>query len=109
MEKRTWNFSKKDVINAYTTKALQELKGQVIKVTGIALTEGLDNDTQEKRDVALFKTAEGDILSSISGTVIKMVPQVLDYVEEDDLDEVEIKVESGVSKEGNEFIILKLV
>lgn len=106
---RTWNFSKKDVINAYTTKALQDLKGQVIKVTGIALTEGLDNDTNEKRDVALFKTVEGDILSSISGTVIRMVPDVMDYAEEEDLEVVEIKVESGVSKEGNEFIILRLV
>lgn len=106
---RTWNFTKKDVINADITKALQELKGTEVEITGIALTEGVDNETGEVRNVALFKSEEYGIISSISSTVMRMVPQIIDYVEEEDLSSVTIKVLSGVSKEGNEFIHIKLV
>lgn len=106
---KTWNFSKKDEINADSTKALQELKGEVIKVTGIALTDGVDNQTGEVREVALLKTEEHGIVSTISKTVLRMVPKVIDYVEEEDLNEVEIRVESGISKDGNEFVMIKLV
>ena len=106
---RTWNFSKKDEINADSTKALQELKGQEIIVSGIALTEGVDNQTGEVREVALLKTEEYGIVSTISKTVLRTIPKVIDYVEEENLETVEIRVESGKSKEGNEFVMIKLV
>ena len=105
---RTWNFTKKDEINAANTKALQAFAGNTVAVKGIALTKGVDNETGEVRDVCLLKTDDG-IVSSISQTVLRMIPKVIEYVEEEDLEEVEIAVVQGVSKEGKEFIMIRLV
>ena len=107
MTKATWNFSKLDVINAASSITLQDNTGEVVRVTGIALDERPDEDGVAQQ-VALFKTDRG-IMSTISASVLRVVPDIIDYLESEGKTEIDMKVNSGTSKQGREFITVEFI
>lgn len=108
----SYNFTKKDEINSISATPLQKVKGQVLHVTGAAVTMRPDEETGEEKKVGLIATDQGTF-SSISGTAIKGLDGIIDYMR--DLQEgdthvtVDIKVNAAKSNAGREFITLELV
>lgn len=107
MENLTWNFSKLDVINAASSITLQDNTGEVVTVTGIALDERPD-ENGEAQKVALFKTDKG-IMSTISASVLRVVPDIIDYLLSEGKQEIGMKINSGTSKQGREFITVEFI
>lgn len=107
MVKDTWNFSKLDVINASSSITLQDNTGEVVTVTGIALDERPD-ENGVAQEVALFKTERG-IMSTISASVIRIVPDIIDYLASEGKESIQMKINSGTSKQGREFITVEFI
>lgn len=104
---KSYNFTKKDEINSVSATPLQKVKGNILSVTGAAITVRVDEETGEERKVALLATNEGTF-SSISGTAIKGLELIIEYMTEEDTS-VQIKVNAAKSNAGREFITLELV
>ena len=102
------NFSKKDELNSIGATSLQEIAGQIINISGIAIDERPDRDGVA-RDVGLIKTSDGTIYSTISDTVIRGLWSISDYMEDEGLDSVDIRVNQKEAKSGRNFLILQIV
>ena len=99
----SWNFSKIDEINAMSSQSLQDHKGETVTVTGMAVTQRPNVDG-EVTDIMLFKTEEYGVMSTISGAVLRIADDIIEYCEEQKVDKISMQINSGVSKAGNEFI-----
>ena len=104
---KSYNFSKKDEINSVSATPLQKVKGQALHVTGAAITVRVDEETKEERQVALLISDQGTF-TSISGTVIKGLDLIIDYMTDEET-AVDVKVNASKSNAGREFITLELV
>lgn len=104
---KSYNFTRKDEINSVSATPLQKAKGQVIHVTGAAVTTR-SGDNGEEVEVGLISSQEGTF-SSISSTAIKGLDLIIDYMEEEQAATVEVKINVNKSNAGREFITLELV
>ncbi len=104
---KSYNFSKKDEINSVSATPLQKVKGETLHVTGAAITVRVDEETKEERQVALLASDQGTF-TSISGTVIKGLDLIIDYMTEEEA-AVDVKVNASKSNAGREFITLELM
>ena len=110
---KAYNFTKKDEINSISATPLQKVKGQVLHVSGAAITMRPDEETGEEKKVGLLATEEGTF-SSISGTAIKGLDGIIDYMtdlegENGEAAIIDIRVNAAKSNAGREFITLELV
>lgn len=109
--KSSYNFTKKDEINSVSATPLQKVKGEVLHVTGAAITTRTDENGEEM-EVGLISAAEGTF-SSISATAIKGLDLIIDYMTDEDPastdSSIEVKVNVQKSNAGREFITLELV
>lgn len=110
---KAFHFTKKDEINSVSAIPLQKVKNQILTVTGAAITTRIDEETGEEREVGLISAEEGTF-SSISGTAIKGLDLIIDYMtdlagESDAAVSVQVKVNVGKSNAGREFITLELI
>ena len=103
---KSYNFSKKDEINSVSAIPLQKVKGNILNVNGAAITTRADENGEEIQ-VGLLATSEGTF-SSISGTAIKGLNLIIDYMTEEDTT-VQVKVNVQKSNAGRDFITLELV
>lgn len=103
-----YNFTKKDEINSVSATPLQKVKGQVLKVTGAAITFRPDEETGEEKKVGLLSTDQGTF-SSISATAIKGLELIIEYMDEEKLTDCEVRVNASKSNAGREFITLEIV
>lgn len=107
------NFTKKDEINSMSATPLQKLKDQSMEVIGAAITERADEQTGEEKKVGLLVTKEFGTLSTISGTAIKSLDMIIDYMnelkEDNDDTPVIINVRSAKSNAGRDFITLEII
>lgn len=107
------NFTKKDEINSMSSTPLQKVKGETVHVLGAAITERPDEETGEAKKVGLLVTEEFGTLSTISGTAIKGLDMIIDYLtdlEGDESDEqVHVHIKSAKSNSNREFITLEIV
>ena len=104
---KAYNFAKKDEINSVSATPLQKVKGEVLTVTGAAITMRSDEETGEEKKVGLLATNSGTF-SSISGTAIKGLDLIIDYMEEVK-EPIQVKVNAAKSNAGREFITLEIV
>ena len=108
----SYNFTKKDEINSISATPLQKVKGQVLHVVGAAITMRPDEETGEEKKVGLIATDQGTF-SSISGTAIRGLDGIIDYMI--DLQEdytpvtIDVKVNAAKSNAGREFITLEII
>ena len=99
----SWNFSKIDEINAMSSQSLQDHKGETVTVTGMTVAQR-PNEDGEVTDIMLFKTKEHGVMSTISGAVLRIADDILEYCEENKLTEISMQINSGKSKNDREFI-----
>lgn len=109
------NFTKKDEINSMSSTPLQKVTGNTVHVLGAAITERPDETTGEAKKVGLLVTEEFGTLSTISGTAIKALDMIIDYMTglEDDPEtadeKVIVNIKSAKSNSGRDFITLEIV
>lgn len=109
------NFTKKDEINSMSSTPLQKVTGNTVHVLGAAITERPDEATGEDKKVGILVTEEFGTLSTISGTAIKALDMIIDYMndlqsDEDTKDEpVLANIKSAKSNSGRDFITLEIV
>ena len=104
----TFNFSSKDQLNAIAALPLQSIKGNTITLTGIAVDNRPDRDGQIVT-IGYIKDADNNIYTTISDTVIRGLQALVEYMSEESLDEVDVKIATKKSKNNREFYILELV
>lgn len=107
MTKATWNFNKLDIINAASSITLQDNKGETVTVSGIAMDERPD-ENGELQLVGLFKTDRG-IMSTISASVLRVIPDIIDYLESEGIAAIDMKINSGTSKQGRDFVTVEFI
>ncbi len=105
---KSYNFTKKDEINSVSATPLQKVKNEILTVSGAAITTRTDEETQEERQVGLLATENGTF-SSISATAIKGLALIIDYMEEEQVQNVQVRVNCSKSNAGREFITLELI
>ena len=109
------NFTKKDEINSMSSTPLQKVTGNTVHVLGAAITERPDESTGEAKKVGLLVTEEYGTLSTISGTAIKALDMIIDYMTDlagdpETADEkVMVNIKSSKSNSGRDFITLEIV
>lgn len=109
------NFTKKDEINSMSSTPLQKVTGNTVHVLGAAITERPDESTGEAKKVGLIVTEEFGTLSTISGTAIKALDMIIDYMidlknDPETADEkVLVNIKSSKSNSGRDFITLEIV
>ena len=107
MVKDTWNFTKLDVINAASSETLQNCVGETLTVTGIAIAERPDADGVVQ-DVGFFKTDKG-LMSSISASILRVIPEIIDYLVSEGINSINMKVKSGTSNNDREFLTVEFI
>ena len=112
IQKKAFNFTKKDEINSVSATPLQKAKNEVVTITGAAITERPDDDGH-MRDVALLSTVEHGMMSGISATALKSLDLIIDYMseltEEELADGVKLFIKAEKSNAGRDFITLEIV
>lgn len=109
------NFTKKDEINSMSSTPLQKVTGNTVHVLGAAITERPDESTGEAKKVGLLVTEEFGTISTISGTAIKALDMIIDYMTDlqgdpETADEkVIVNIKSSKSNSGRDFITLEIV
>ena len=109
------NFTKKDEINSMSSTPLQKVTGNTVHVLGAAITERPDESTGEAKKVGLLVTEEFGTLSTISGTAIKALDMIIDYMNDlvgdpETADEkVIVNIKSSKSNSGRDFITLEII
>ena len=109
------NFTKKDEINSMSSTPLQKVTGNTVHVLGAAITERPDEATGEDKKVGILVTEEYGTLSTISGTAIKSLDMIIDYMTDLEGDpetadeKVLVNIKSSNSNSGRDFITLEIV
>jgi len=105
---KSYNFTAKDNFNSIAGIPMQSKSGETITVVGAAIDERPNADG-ELQEVGLLVGSDGTVYTGISGTAIRGIEMLIDYMNEDNLSEVEIQFVSQQSKQGRTFITLRLV
>ena len=112
---KAFNFTKKDEINSMSSTPLQKVSGNTATVTGCAITERPDEATGEPKKVGILVTEEFGTLSTISGTAIKSLDMIIDYMTDMTTDAegeavtVQVNIRSAKSNSGRDFLTLEIV
>lgn len=110
---KAFNFTKKDEINSMSSTPLQKVAGNTATVTGCAITERADETTGEAKKVGIVVTEEFGTLSTISGTALKSLDMIIDYMQElaDSGDDtpVVVNIKASKSNSGRDFLTLEIV
>ena len=102
------NFTRKDEINATSATPLQNAKNEVVTVVGGAITTRPDPETGEEVTVGYLVTNEYGTMSTISKTAIRGLDMIVDYMADENINELPVMVKSGKSNAGREFITLQI-
>lgn len=107
---KTANMTTKDMINARTASVQLKAAPEHFKATGLAISQDLDKETGEMREVGYIAADNGDVYGTISNTALCTIDEIIKAVEEG---EIELPCELGVrlrkSNAGREFITLTLL
>lgn len=102
------NFTAKDVFNIRAAQKLDSAKGKVLKVVGCATGNDVSGETGELVNTGYLKTEEG-MYSTISKTAIDSIDALIDCFADNGGEPIEIKVGTGRSNAGREFIVLTMI
>jgi hypothetical protein len=106
---RKCNMSAKDMINAKTSSVQLKSAPERFNCTALAVTEDLDKETGEMREVGYVVAENGTVYGTISATALSSIEAIIDAVEGDDISlPCEIGVSLRKSNAGREFITLSV-
>ena len=115
---KAFNFTKKDEINSQAATPLQKVAGNTAIVLGCAITERPDESTGEAKKVGILVTEEFGTLSTISGTALKSLDMIIDYMDElkanaeaegTAMETVVVNIKASKSNSGRDFLTLEIV
>ena len=86
------------------SKKMQEQEGQIIEPVAWALYEDTDEKSGEVKEVLSIRTADGDVLGTISKTFKRDFFDMLTFFEGQGEKVKAIKIIGGTSKSGRKFI-----
>ena len=90
---QTEGFTKRDAINSRSAETLQKFEGKELNIKGItscAIMEDVDEETGEPKTIGVLKTAEGEYYTTISETVIDVLDELMDIINEEGAADVRI-------------------
>ena len=112
------NFGLKEIVNSESAvKTVKEYTGKTLKVTGILIgvKEELDSESGELKTtrVVVLKEQNGELISSISPTVIGTAETIISAYAENNLTSeiekgIDVNICSSKSGKGREFYFLQL-
>lgn len=106
---KTANMSTKDMINARTASVQLKAAPERFTVTGLAISQDVDKETGEMREVGYIAADNDTVYGTISNTALQTIEEIINAVENE---EISLPCEIGVglrkSNAGREFITLTL-
>lgn len=105
---KSYNFSRKDEINAVSATPLQNAKGEVVTVKGCAVSTRIDEKTGEELNVGYLVTDEYGTMTTISKTALRGIDLLVDYMTDEKLTECPVAIKASTSKGGREFITIEI-
>lgn len=105
---KSFNFTRKDEINAVSATPLQNAKNEVVTVKGVAISTRLDEKTGEEITVGYLVTEEYGTMTTISKTALRGIEMLVDYMTEENLNDCTVAVKASTSKSGREFLTIEI-
>ena len=102
--KTTTNFTKFDAMNARNGNPLKNCDGLTIPVDRLAIGKDSMEDGEE-REVCVIVSTDNECYTTISPTVIAMISDCIDLLEEGE--KISVKIIKRTSSKGREFISLQ--
>lgn len=102
--KKTNNLTKLDLVNATNSIALSKAE-EVIHVVKAFTATDVSFETGEIQPVAFLVDSTGKVYSTISGTAIRTIDQLIGLIDDEER-EYKVTVDLGVSSKGREFVRL---
>lgn len=102
----TKNFDKKMAINSRNGIPMQDNLGRA-EVMAVAVMKDTDEETGEIKEVGVLVTEESDYLTCISATVIDVLPDLVEFVDAEEI--VSVNISSRKSKGGRDFLTLTIL
>lgn len=103
-----FNFTSKDKVNSRTAKTLDSARGEVLTLIGYGELERTNFETGEIIKIGALKTEQG-MYTTISKTAMETLSDIENYMADEGLEKVDIKVEGQVSKNDRTFLTISLV
>ena len=104
----TKSFGAKDKFNMMSAKGLDKVEnGDIISVTGVAITKEFDEKENKEMICAYVKTIDG-MFNTISETAVKAMSELIAF-EPSEENVAEIRVDKRTSGNNREYITLYLV
>ena len=89
------------MVKSAEVQKMTDAAGSELEVVAYVIYDDMDNKTGEIKEVVTIATADGELFGTISSTFIREFKDIINYF---DGDAGNIKVISGTSKGGREFI-----
>lgn len=105
---KSYNFTRKDEINAVSATPLQNAKNEVVTVKGCAVSERPDEKTGEMLTVGYLVTEEYGTMTTISKTALRGIDLLVDYMTDENLLTCDVAIKAATSKSGREFITIEI-
>lgn len=105
---KSFNFTRKDEINAVSATPLQNAKNEVVTVKGCAVSERPDEKTGEMLNVGYLVTEEYGTMTTISKTALRGIDLLVDYMTDENLETCDVAIKASTSKGGREFITIEI-
>ena len=106
---RKVNMSAKDFINAKTSSVQLKSAPERFTCTAMAITEDVDKETGEMREVGYIVAENGTVYGTISATALSSIEAIIDAVEND---EISLPCEIGIalrqSNAGRQFLTVSV-
>ena len=105
---KSFNFTRKDEINAVSATPLQNAKNEVVTVKGVAVSTRPDEKTGEEITVGYLVTEEYGTMTTISKTALRGIEGLVDYMTDENLSECAVAIKASTSKSGREFLTIEI-
>ena len=106
--KQSKNFTKRDSINSRNGEALSLLNdNQTIVVGASCIMNTIDESTGEITPCGVIVSDEKHYYTTISGTIIDVLPDLIDILDEEEA--VEVRINKRKSKAGRDFLTLTIL
>ena len=101
------NIGKMELFNAKSSSIALQTVSDTLTVTGAAIADETNTESGEISEVGYIFDKNGNVYGTISATVIDMLLDLIDLL--DEVDELPINVVHRTAKSGREFISLQIV
>lgn len=103
----TNNIGKKEIFNAKSASQALQTVSETLTVVGAAIADSTDKENGEISEIGYIFTDTGMVYGTISATVIDVLPDLIDLL--NDVGEMKVEVIHRKSNSGRDFISLQIL